>query len=165
MAIGRGSAEEFESRETRALAVVRRRAPGPGRRAACRRCAGSIRAADCALLACPLMMLITFATTRGRSASHPRTGHQPIPSRLRPARCRSIKKGAFDDVPRLGHGGLDDGHMGSWCCCYWLGSLWRLSRCHAEPGEAGPQRHPQQKSCSPNAMPAVRLTTTSTSSG
>jgi hypothetical protein len=31
-------------------------------------------------------------------------------------------------------------------------------------GVTGPQRHPPQKSCSPIAMPAVRLTTTSTSS-
>jgi uncharacterized membrane protein len=32
-------------------------------------------------------------------------------------------------------------------------------------GRSGPQRHPQQKSCSLNATPAVKLTTTSTSSG
>ena len=38
-----------------------------------------------ALLACPLMMLIMFATTPSSSASHPQTGHQPTPSRLSPS--------------------------------------------------------------------------------
>ena len=32
-----------------------------------------------------------------------------------------------------------------------VGIVVALVRCHAEPGEAGPQRHPRQKSCSPNA--------------
>ena len=38
-----------------------------------------------ALLACPLMMLSTFATTRSSSASPPQTEHQPPPSRLSPS--------------------------------------------------------------------------------
>jgi len=38
-----------------------------------------------ALLACPLMMLSTFATTRSSSASHPQTSHRPTPSRLSPS--------------------------------------------------------------------------------
>jgi hypothetical protein len=38
-----------------------------------------------ALLACPLMMLSMFATTRSSLASHPQTGHQPTPSRLSPS--------------------------------------------------------------------------------
>jgi hypothetical protein len=38
-----------------------------------------------ALLACPLMMLIIHGTTRSRSASHPRTEHQPASSRLSPS--------------------------------------------------------------------------------
>ena len=37
------------------------------------------------VLACPLMMLSMFATTRSSSASHPQTGHQPTPSRLSPS--------------------------------------------------------------------------------
>jgi hypothetical protein len=37
------------------------------------------------LLACPLMTLSMFATTRGGSASHPHTDHQPTPSRLSPS--------------------------------------------------------------------------------
>jgi hypothetical protein len=118
-----------------------------------------------ALLACPLMMLIIHGTTRSSSASPRRQNTSQLRQGFRPARCRSTKRGAFDDVPRLGHGRLDDDQLrGSWCCCSWSGSLWRLSRCHAEPGVTGPRPHPPQKSFSPNAMPAVRLTTTSTSS-
>jgi len=77
--------------KTQALAVVRRRAPGSGRRAACRRCAGNISALlltallIAVLLACPLMMLIIHGTTRSSSASHPRTEHQPTSARLSPS--------------------------------------------------------------------------------
>ena len=38
-----------------------------------------------ALLTCPLMMLIIHGTTRRSWASHPRTEHQPTPSRLSPS--------------------------------------------------------------------------------
>ena len=38
-----------------------------------------------ALLACPLLMLIMFATTRSGSASYPQTEHQPTPARLSPS--------------------------------------------------------------------------------
>jgi hypothetical protein len=37
------------------------------------------------LLACPLMMLIMFATTHSGSASHPQTEHQPTSARLSPS--------------------------------------------------------------------------------
>jgi hypothetical protein len=78
------SPEEFESHEARALAVVRRRAPGLIVVLLVAGAPAAFALLITALLACPLMMLIMFGTAHGSSASHPQTGHQPTPASFPP---------------------------------------------------------------------------------
>jgi len=69
----------------RALAVVRRRAPGLVVMLLIAGVSAASAQLIAALLACPLMMLIMLGMTGSSWASHPRTAHQPTPSRLSPS--------------------------------------------------------------------------------
>ena len=82
---GAKAAEEFGSHETRALAVVRGRAPGLVLLLFVAGAPEESALVIAALLVCPLMMLMLLGTSRSSSANKPQTAYQATPSRFSPA--------------------------------------------------------------------------------